>query len=425
MERVYKTQDVYGISRELPMNYIERSKIDSEFIDSLSREKHIVVFGSSKQGKTCLRKNCLLDDDYIVIHCSNKWQLSDLNTNILKRAGFEITQSTTKSSTGKNKIMAKIKALLPVFGIELENEEETSNSTEVVKCDLELDIDDVNDLIAALKSVAFNKYVLLEDFHYLKPEVQRDFSIELKAIHENSKITFIIIGVWLDENRLTTYNGDLIGRLISINADIWERKELLEVIEAGEALLNVSFTQDFKANLISNCNESVYILQEACYKVCTNNHIYQTQANNVAVGQEVDVKQLIKEIIAQQSGRYNSFITNFADGFQTTKLEMYKWILYPILTTKVEILEKGLRLRQLKDIIMEKHPKGTELNVGNLTQSLKSSASLQVNKGILPIIIDYDETNLRLQVVDKGFLVWLSHQNINDLLDLAGLPTFM
>jgi hypothetical protein len=172
MKQICKAQDVYGISRDLPLNYVERNKIDSEFIDSLSREKHIVVFGSSKQGKTCLRKNCLLDKDYIIIHCSNKWQLSDLNTNILKRAGFEITQSTTRSSTGKNKIVAKLKAIIPGFGADLEGEKETSQSTEVVKCELELDIDDVNDLIAALKSIGFDKYVLLEDFHYLKPEVQ-------------------------------------------------------------------------------------------------------------------------------------------------------------------------------------------------------------------------------------------------------------
>jgi hypothetical protein len=47
---------------------------------------------------------------------------------------------------------------------------------------------------------------------------------------------------------------------------------------------------------------------------------------------------------------------------------------------------------------------------------------LQVKKDLKPIIIDYDQTNLRLRVVDSGFLIWLNKQNRDDLLDLAGLP---
>ena len=51
---------------------------------------------------------------------------------------------------------------------------------------------------------------------------------------------------------------------------------------------------------------------------------------------------------------------------------------------------------------------GEELNPGNITQALQSTASLQVKKDIKPIILDYDQTNVRLNVVDKSFfLIWL------------------
>jgi len=36
----------------------------------------------------------------------------------------------------------------------------------------------------------------LEDFHYLPMETQQTFSHVLKAFHENSKITFIVVAVW-------------------------------------------------------------------------------------------------------------------------------------------------------------------------------------------------------------------------------------
>ena len=80
----YKTSDVFGISRELPLNYVTRPSADEFLVNNLTRDKHLVIYGSSKQGKTSLRKHCLEDSDYIVIHCSNKWSLSDIHAAILQ-----------------------------------------------------------------------------------------------------------------------------------------------------------------------------------------------------------------------------------------------------------------------------------------------------------------------------------------------------
>ncbi|QWU06961.1 hypothetical protein KNH48_01940 [Heyndrickxia coagulans] len=420
---VFTSEEVFGISRDLPLNYIVRKDIDGLFTDSLKRKKHVAVFGSSKQGKTSLRKKYLSEKDSIIIHCSNKWTLEDIHVNILKRAGFEITQSTKKTATGKYKIIASLKAkfspfVTPSVGAEIEN----TNQQEITVQPLELDPEDVNDIISALKSLNFQKHVLLEDFHYLNIDAQRDFSIALKAFHENSDISFIIIGVWLDENRLTIYNGDLTGRVISVNADKWAPNELNEVINKGERLLNIKFTEEFKSKLIENSFDSVYIVQEACYNVCIEYSIFETQESLKYIGEETNIQQLIKKIVNQQSGRYNDFLTKFGDGFQTTVLEMYKWILYPLITSQPDILEKGLRYSEIRHIIQGHHPRGSELNPGNLTQSLKSVASLQVSKKIQPIIIDYDETNLRLNVVDKSFIMWLKFQDRNEVLELADLP---
>jgi hypothetical protein len=61
---------------------------------------------------------------------------------------------------------------------------------------------------------------------------------------------------------------------------------------------------------------------------------------------------------------------------------------------------------------------------GNVTQALQSTASLQVGKmRIKPIILDYDQSRRRLNVVDRGFLIWLGHQDKTELLAAAGLPS--
>lgn len=160
---IHKTSDVYGIGRELPLNYVARGNVDEAFVNSLARDKHIIIYGSSKQGKTSLRKHCLQDNDYIVVHCSNRWSLADLHAAILKRAGYEVTQSTTKTASGRQKLLATIKASFLSLGAEATGEVEDTRSDARTTRPLELDPEDVNEIISALTD--FTKYIVLEDFH--------------------------------------------------------------------------------------------------------------------------------------------------------------------------------------------------------------------------------------------------------------------
>lgn len=430
MEQIHTTDEVFGITRQLPLNYVERLTVDKKLREELDAGHHIVIYGSSKQGKTSLRKHCLNEEDYILVQCSNKSDMADLHASILKRAGFEITQSAKKSSSGKHKVIANAKAGVKGgilgWGANAEltagAEGETGSTDEVTTAPLELDIDDVNDVIAALSAVEFKKQIVLEDFHYLPYETQRDFSVELKAFHESSNITFIVVGVWLEDNRLIVYNGDLTGRVISVNADRWSDDELKEVVNTGGCLLGITFDDDFSKQLISIARESVYVVQEACRRACVESGIKSTSDVHKIVGNGIDVEALVKNIVDQQSARYDGFLTNFSDGFQDTELEMHKWLLYPILSAPIEVLEKGLKYRDIKNTLFEKHPRQGELNPGNITQSLQSSASLQVKKNIMPIIVDYDQSSKTLHIVDKGFLIWLQHQDVAELLADVGLP---
>jgi hypothetical protein len=426
-EKKHSVDDVFGVSRDVPMNYVDREEVDGKFIKSLARSHHIVIFGSSKQGKTCLRKHCLNEDDYITVSCHNKWKLSDLHAAILKQAGYEVTQSTSQAIGGHYKLKATAGAegKVPFFvkgKAEVGGEYEQSRERVETRVALELDPLDANDIIRALEEIEFTKFVAIEDFHYLPDDTQREFSFALKTFHEQSKISFIITGVWREQNRLIAFNGDLTERVFSIDVDSWNSADLRRVIDDGEALLNVSFAEGFRDELILGCNDSVHLVQEACRRACEDASIFRTQDTNVTLGTAALAKRLLKEIVDGQSARYNAFLMNFSDGFQQTDLEMPKWVIYTVLVSSVEELEKGIRLREVTKIIREGHPRGEKLNQGNITQALSSASSLQSAKGIRPIVIDYDGTNRNLHVVDKGFLIWLGQQNREELLSGLELP---
>jgi hypothetical protein len=139
----HRAGDVYGISRDLPLNYVDRLSVDGQLIESLTRDKHIVIYGSSKQGKTSLRKWNLSEDDHLVVTCSNKWDLGQLHSAILKSAGYTVEQSTTRTAAGSNKITARVSGRLktPIaeIGAELGQARGTDKAEQVVTAPLELD----------------------------------------------------------------------------------------------------------------------------------------------------------------------------------------------------------------------------------------------------------------------------------------------
>lgn len=412
----YQLSDVYGMHRSLPKNYVPRKTADEIFKQNLQRKQHLVVYGSSKQGKTSLRKICLSEGEYIVVQCNNKWNMAELHSAILKQADFSIEQSSTKTTTGASKIVASIGLNFLGNKASVGTDHTNTNSSSVTETKLELDPEDVNDIIKALNSIGFKKHIILEDFHYLEIQTQRDFAIALKAFHENSDLSFIIIGVWLEQDRLAVYNGDLNGRLFSINADMWSKDELNLVISKGEQLLNIEFSNDFKEYIVNNCFDSVYIVQDSCYQCCIQYSIHETQQEKIIIGNENEAIDIVDEVVNKQSARFHSFITQFSDGFQSTELEMYKWIMYCVLATNIDDLSNGLRQSEIKRILDDKHPKGAELNRGSITQALQSINSLQTTKNIKPIIFDYDQTNRKLNIVDKSFFIWLSRQSANELI---------
>ncbi|MDI5874524.1 hypothetical protein [Shewanella xiamenensis] len=418
MENIVKATDVFKTSRGLPLNYVERKHADECFVNALTQDSHIVIHGSSKQGKTSLRKSNLTGSDYIDITCSNNWSLADLNLAILKEVGYSINVSESKTLKGTSKICLKFG--LPI-GPSVSGEVAYEQAKQINKKNLELDPDDVNDIIRALKEIEFKKYIVIEDFHYLPEKTQIDFSIALKAFHEGSDICFIVVGVWLEEDRLTVHNGDLTGRVISINADLWKDEDLENLFFNSQSLLNITFDETFKENVKKMCNGSVFLVQQICQEACRQKNINFTQEKNIIIGADINIKSSIKEILDSQNSRYVKFITDFSVGFDQTELELYKWILYALIEVEKSLLEKGFPATAMRRIIELKHPKKTALSQKKLIQALRKSVDLQVKTGIQPIVFEYDSNTTRIKIVDRSFLLWREYQDKKELFDYADL----
>lgn len=413
MTKKLSVDDVFGTARDLPKNYVIRNHVDDAFISALSKGTHVVVYGGSKQGKTSLRKKHLMSDDHIVVTCSRTWEIVNIHEAILKAAGYQLSASESLTTSGKSKICLTIGP----------GDTELSNETvrQVNKKHLELDIESVNDVIRALAEIGFQKFIIIEEFHYLSEQTQIEFAHILKAYHELSKHCFIIIGVWLEDDRLTAYNNDLVGRVISVNADTWLEGDIDNLLETSENLLNISFADEFKDGIKKYCKDNVFLVQQICMKACEAQNLHYAQDKKTIVAKNLDIYKEIKSTLSMQSGRYTKFLMAFSVGFQPTELELYKWILAPLIHLDEEHLRDGITAQAIRRYIEPKHPLGTQVSILKLVSALNKCVSLQQEKNIRPIVIEYDTNRQRLKIVDKGFLLWRSFQDTFELMELADL----
>src|ERR1039458_2628707 len=60
--------EVFGISANVDSpSYVDRGRLDERFRRALASDRHVVVHGGSKQGKSWLRIKGLRDDDVVIV----------------------------------------------------------------------------------------------------------------------------------------------------------------------------------------------------------------------------------------------------------------------------------------------------------------------------------------------------------------------
>src|SRR5262245_15149455 len=200
-----KLQDVFGVSTKPVLSYVEREAVDTRFIEALKSDKQLVVYGSSKQGKTSLVSKYLPYEKNIVISLSPKTQVSDVYSSILRQLNVTTRAKTTETSG--RELSASVKAtaktaLLPLF---LTGEAEggggvtstTDKQTEYEEIDFNLELpQDISELVRRTGS---RKSIILENFHYLDDDRQKQLAFDLRTFQELG-IRFVILGVWREKN---------------------------------------------------------------------------------------------------------------------------------------------------------------------------------------------------------------------------------
>lgn len=425
-----KLEQVFGVSKDLVASYTDRRAVDEAMANALRQTRQIIVYGSSKQGKTAVVQRHVPEKDRVTVHCSPQTTTEDLYRSLLRQMGVEIAVEKTAEHSREigSTISAKFTAMLPFFGsaeTEAEGSAKAENThgtkKEMIEFKLSLS-QDVGELLSKVSSK--NKFFVVENFHYLTPEVQSNFAFDLRTFEEMG-LRFIILGVWREANRLIQYNGDLQDRIAEIPVEPWKPEDFAQVVDKGEPAMNVIFSARVRERVFSQAHGSIAVVQEILKKLCEKSNLLETHPGNVPL--EMDDVALVDEAVKEKVGEYASrhvrSLESIAAVSRTRRnAEETAALFLPYYTVKVLVhrtyaeLRDGIERNTLRDLIKVDHPTPDNVRTSDLTQMLLRLSQIQATANIVPPLFDYDRGTHRVKIVDSTLYFFIDNCDAEEVM---------
>lgn len=256
--------------------------------------------------------------------------------------------------------------------------------------------------------------VIIDDFHVLSDEIKQraaDF-MKLLADEERESEKLILMGINKAGDTLVKMAPDLNNRIDTVRFERNPDEKVLELIEKGEAALNVSINT--KADIVELSKGGFHIAQYLCSEVCTLGGVLETQATLSTV--QVSIEVVKDRVLYEFSRNFYSKARNFAVGTKIRRegrapyLHLLNWL--------SEADDWSIQI----DDAMSQH------------REFKISISQIVDKGYLEKLIDnaegvkdvlhYDAQSRILSVEDPKFMFYLRNLLWNKFAKQIGYLSF-
>lgn len=423
-EIMASTLQVFGVSNEIVESYIEREQVDGFFQNALTLNKQIVVYGSSKQGKTSLIKKHLKLDNIISIQCSPSMNLVDVYSSVLRQNDIQILTESSEQETVYREASGSVKAKIKIPLIaEIEAGASGTGGKDTTKVNqfrtVEYNLSLAQDISEILKSINFQKYIVLDNFHYLEESVQKQFAFDLRIFQETD-IRFIILGIWRERNRLTQFNGDLQDRVVEVAVEPWEKPDFERVLEKGSGVLNADFSQ-ISDELCQSSFDSIGVFQELCKETCLAVKLLKSSDQKVVIVKD-DLHVAINKKLSDYSGRHLRSFETFADSASKSRygqvpLFIPYYFLRVLLSSNFDNIVKGLTRKEIQQEITKIHHRPYDIRASDMSNFLQSITKYQIGKMINPPLFDYDRSINTLKIIDSTLYFFLRNCNREEVFD--------
>lgn len=426
-------EEVFGVSAKPVLSYVVRKQVDDNFRDALQSGKQIIVYGSSKQGKTALVSKYLPYSNNILVSLTPKFTLLDIYQQILSFVGVRISTGLTEKSNTEQSLSvgARVKAMIPLFGggeVKADGNTVAGSGTEKAFDEVPVNLELPQTVADLLKRIHSSKWIILENFHYLPDDVQKQFAFDLRAFQELGGM-FVILGVWRERNRMAQFNGDLLDRTIEIPVEPWTEFDFKRVVKKGQEELNIEFSDLLVSGAINASFSSIGVFQELLKNMCIECNVKETVCTKMTIDDKVLLERAIQTKTADYASRHQRALEAIAAGHNSGGLKNDRiplflpyYLVRIILEHGFDGIQNGIRRNVIHDWIRSVHHRGDDVRASDMTNLLDGLANLQSVKSISPPIFAYDLQQKLLQVVDSTFYFFIKNADRRDALSQIQNP---
>lgn len=181
--------EVFGIAASVPIHtYVDRAGLDKRFTYLVKLDRHLVIHGASKQGKTILRKRHLPEDKCLIVQCGANSGRARIYLEILRQLDSQIPTEVSKNLTLGAEAQSKAsgKLNLPFIasgGAEVGGKIIVETESSTLSTPVGIDPESLGYIAQEIKRS--NKKVVIEDFHYLSEPEKINLAFDLKAFWDS------------------------------------------------------------------------------------------------------------------------------------------------------------------------------------------------------------------------------------------------
>ncbi len=259
-----------------------------------------------------------------------------------------------------------------------------------------------------------NRFIVIDDFHHLSPNVRQQISKELKLWHE-SGIRFILIGIASSHSELTGGDAELGIRNDPFEIKTQDPEFVLELIAKGEKALNFTFSEELRNDIVQTSNGVPSIVQVICRMCCVATGISDSKAEKERIV-SVPLKEIREPVLRIFHGKYFDKVVGLAKGKQqarsvhNTYFDIIKQVAR---NNRTEFAIEGLRSEIVGPI---SDPKERARKSTSFQNCLNNFEDIITEKGLSDMIV-YRRAGTYISIEDPSFRFYLN------LLDMKMIET--
>lgn len=305
-----------------------------------------LLTGPSKTGKTTLYKKVLnnLKRKELLVRCNDQMSTEQFWKAALEKIDFNRITAKKNSKKATTKIGTNLgwKWLLTELNLAISGELSEEKSREYVLAEPSPD-----HLIPILESSDYQ--LVIEDFHYLIPSVQKSISQQWKVFIDN-EISVMVIGTSQRFSDLSLVNHDLIGRVNHIELRRWKNRDLKEIVERGLEYLKVEFPKDIINLIVNEAGGLPIMVQQICFQIFAKRGMYQRVDSDEFNRNLLGKPEVYEAMFSLANEKYSFYRDNYeilSKGIRSGNYNTYEKIIlaFTIDPIKFELSQKEINKR--------------------------------------------------------------------------------